>query len=141
MNKSKFLTLLIVGLLISNGILLFMFMNGPKKHKEPKFIIIDNLHFDKEQILKYELCIQKHRNAINDNEAKMNNLRKDLYKQLKFQYDTISVDSLVSKIASQQYLSEQLTYNHFLEIKNICKPSQLNDFDELTNRISNLFSE
>ena len=38
MNKSKFLTLLIVGLLISNGILLFMFMNGPKKHKEPKFI-------------------------------------------------------------------------------------------------------
>ena len=141
MNKSKFLTLLIVGLLISNGILLFMFINRPKMHSEPKFIIIDNLHFDKEQILKYELCIQKHRNAINENEAKMNNLRKDLYEQLKFQYDTILVDSLVSKIANQQYLSEQITYNHFLEIKNLCKTSQLKDFDKLTNKISNLFSE
>lgn len=141
MNKSKFLTLIIVGLLISNGILLFMFINGPKNHKGPKFFIIENLHFDKEQIVKYELFIQNHRNAINSNEAIMNNLRKDLYKQLKFQNDTNVVDSLIAKIAKQQYISEQINYNHFLEIKNICKPSQLNDFDELTNRISNLFSE
>jgi protein CpxP len=140
MNKSRFLILIIISLLISNGILLFMFLNGPKMHNSPKSVIIDKLHFDKEQIKKYEVFIQKHRKAISYNEATMNKLRNNLFEQLNYQQDTAKVDSLISVIARQQYLAEKINYKHFLEIKYLCKPTQQMYFNELTNEITNLFS-
>jgi protein CpxP len=140
MNKSKFQTLLIVGLLISNGILFFMLTKEHKRKDGPKSIIIDKLHFDKEQVEKYEVYIQQHRKTINANEAKMNQFRSNLFEQLNYQQDAAKIDSLISIISRQQYLAEKINYNHFLEIKRLCKPSQQKDFNELTKEIVNLFS-
>ena len=135
MSKSKFLKLIILGLLISNAIVVFMLINGRDKKNGPKNIIIEKLHFDKEQIKNYESYIQQHRKAINENE-----IRSELYQQLKHQQDTSKVDSIISIIANQQIIAENINYNHFLEIKKLCKPSQKEDFDELTTKIAKLFS-
>ena len=140
MSKSKFFKLIILGLLISNAIVVFMLINGRDKKNEPKNIIIEKLHFDKEQIKNYESYIQQHRKAINENEMTMNKLRSELYEQLKHQQDTSKVDSIFSIIANQQIIAENINYNHFLEIKKLCKPSQKEDFDELTTEIAKLFS-
>ena len=140
MNKSKFLTTIIIGLLVSNGILLFMFFNGPKINKEPKSIIIDKLNLDKEQIKQYEIYIHQHRKAINENETTLKILRSNLYTQLKYKLDTTKIDSLIGFIARQQGAVEHINYKHFIEIKNLCKPSQEKDFNELTNEIVSLFS-
>ncbi len=140
MNKYKFLILVIIGLLLSNGVLFFMLIKSHQRKGGPKNIIIDKLHFDKEQIKDYEVYIQQHRKATNDNEETMNKLRSNLFKQLKYEQDTAKVDSLILIIAKQQYIAEKINYNHFLEIKRLCKPSQQKDFDELTNEIANLFS-
>ena len=140
MNKFKFLKLIIIGLLVSNGILLFMLTKEHIRKGGPKTIIIEKLHFDKEQIKKYENYIQQHRKAINANEAALNKLRSTLFEQLKYKQDNTKIDSLISKIAKQQNLAEKINYNHFLEIKRLCKPSQQKYFDELTIEITNLFS-
>lgn len=141
MNKYKFLTIMIIGLFISNGILFFMLIKGHhKKGDGPKNIIIDKLHFDTEQIKKYEVYIKQHRKAVHENEATMNKLRTNLFEQLKYQQDANKVDSLISVIAKQQYVAEKINYRHFLEIKSLCKPSQQKDFNELTSEIANLFS-
>jgi len=140
MNKFKFLKLIIIGLLLSNGILLFMLIKEHTRRDGPKTIIIEKLHFDKEQIKNYETYIEKHRKAIDNNEAILNKLRSTLFEQLKYQQDTTKIDSLISKIAMQQNLAEKINYNHFLEIKRLCKPSQQKYFDELTTEIANLFS-
>lgn len=140
MNRYKFFILIIIGLLISNGVLLFMFINGPRIGKGPKDEIISKLHFDEGQIKNYEVYIQKHRNLINDNEDKMNELRSQLYQKLSYQQDNHQIDSLLSKIASQQYVAEKINYDHFLAIKGLCIPSQQNDFNKLTKEIANLFS-
>jgi periplasmic protein CpxP/Spy len=140
MNKSKFLKFIILGLLISNGILVFMLINGRYKKDGPKNIIIEKLHFDSEQIKNYESYIAQHRKAINANEIAMNKLRGDLYLQLKHSQDTAKVDSLISIIANQQTVAEHINYNHFLEIKKLCKPSQKEAFDNLTSEIVKLFS-
>jgi hypothetical protein len=140
MNKSRFLTTIIIGLLVSNGILLFMFFNGPKSNKEPKSIIIDKLNFDKEQIKQYDVYIVQHRKAINENETAIKILRSNLYTQLKYKLDTTKIDSLIGFIARQQGAVEHINYKHFIEIKNLCKPSQEKDFNELTNEIVSLFS-
>jgi hypothetical protein len=117
-----------------------MFFNGPKSNKEPKSIIIDKLNFDKEQIKQYEIYIQKHRKAINENETAIKILRSNLYTQLKYKLDTTKIDSLTGFIARQQGAVEHINYKHFIEIKNLCKPSQEKDFNELTNEIVSLFS-
>ncbi len=140
MNKYKFLILVIIGLLLSNGVLFFMLIKSHQRKGGPKNIIIDKFHFDKEQIKNYEVYIQQHRKATNNNEETMNKLRSNLFKQLKYEQDTAKVDSLILIIAKQQYIAEKINYNHFLEIKRLCKPSQQKDFDELTNEIAHLFS-
>ena len=140
MNRLKFLTILVVGLFISNGVLFFMIMKEHQGKEGPKNIIIKSLHFDKEQIRKYEVLIQKHRNAINDNEKLMRNLRSKLYLNLQNEPNQNLVDSFISKISTQQSVADNINYNHFLEIKQLCKPNQQKDFNELTNEIVNLFS-
>ena len=114
MSKSKFFKLIILGLLISNAIVVFMLINGRDKKNGSKNIIIEKLH--------------------------LNKLRSELYQQLKHQQDTSKVDSIISIIANQQIIAENINYNHFLEIKKLCKPSQKEDFDELTTKIAKLFS-
>lgn len=140
MNKMKFLIAVIIALVISNIIILFLLIKEHSQEGGPKNIIIDKLHFDKEQVNNYETYIQQHRRSINDNEALMNKLRSDLYKQLKNQQDSTIIDSMIFKIAMQQSVAEHINYNHFLEIKKMCKPNQKKDFDELTNEIAQLFS-
>ena len=82
MNKSKFLLLIIAALVISNGVLLFGWINGPKSHKEPREIIIKKLHFDDSQIAQYEILISQHQKNIRENETQINQYRKELYQQL-----------------------------------------------------------
>jgi len=140
MNKSKFLILLIIGLLISNGILLFIVAKDQLMKAGPKNIIIKKLHFDKEQIKNYEVYIRQHRKAINKNETVMNTLRSNLYEELNYSDNNSKIDSIISNIAKQQITAEHINYNHFLEIKRLCKPTQQKDFNELTMEIVNLFS-
>lgn len=140
MNKIKFLTIIIIGLVISNGILLFMLTKDQLSKGGPKNLIIKKLHFDKEQIKNYEVYIQKHRKDINDNETVMNTLRSNLYKELNNSNNITKIDSLIAIIGKQQTIAEQINYNHFLEIKKLCKPNQTKDFEKLTTEIANLFS-
>jgi len=140
MSKSKFLIIIIIGLLLFNGILFFMLFKDHKRKEGPKNFIIEKLHLNDGQIKRYESYIQQHRKAINANELKMNTLRSNLYAELKYSDNSTKIDSLIAAIGTQQIVSEHINYNHFLEIKHICKPNQKNDFDELTNEIANLFT-
>ncbi len=138
MNKSKFLLLIIVVLLLINVVLVFQYFNRHKR--DPKTFIIEKLHFDKEQQEKYEVYVQKHRKDVNENEAILNRQKSALYATLQKEMDSALVDSFLTVIVAQQYVAEQINYQHFLEIKNLCKPEQQADFNELTHEITHLFS-
>ena len=74
MSKSKLLSIAVIGLLVINlGILAFLFTrkppnppkDGPGRSQEgPKKIIIERLHFDKDQAAQYEQIIKEHQEAI-----------------------------------------------------------------------------
>lgn len=142
MNKSKFLIAVIVVLFISNGILFFMFLKAPERHEGPKQIIIEKLGFDKNQVIQYEKLIQKHRQYVRDNELKMNELRTDLYSHLmSADSDSFDFESMILNISKQQALAEKINFSHFLEIKKLCKPEQMQRFELLTKEIAELFSK
>jgi hypothetical protein len=141
MNKSKFHLLIIIVLLIGNVVLLFLLFNPLNKQGEgPKYYIINALKFDEIQSLKYEKEIGIHRELTNLNEEKMNELRNSLYQQLMYSQNKRVTDSLISLIGEQQMLAEQINYNHFLKIKDFCKPHQIRDFQSLTKEIAQLFA-
>ncbi len=140
MNKNKFYTWIIVGLLISNAILLFFHLNRPNHKMRPKEIVVDRLKFDNEQVKAYELIIEKHKSVAEANNDKIKALKNELYDTLNGQLDSIKNDSLNNAISTCFKNIEVNNYNHFLEIKQICKPTQLNDFKLLTEELTNIFS-
>jgi protein CpxP len=139
-NKTRFFIVLIIVLLISNSVLLFLVMTAPGGGNKPKEQIINELHFDDAQIKQYEVYIKEHRTAIREQNNIMNSLRKKLYLQLNENQNPRIIDSIIILIAEHQYSIEEINYNHFLEIKKLCKPSQIIYFETLSSNIADLFS-
>ncbi len=139
-NKTRFFIVLLFVLIISNSVLLFLVMTAPDRGNRPKEHIIKELHFDDAQIKQYEVYINEHRSAIREQNNKMNGLRKKLYLQLNENQNPKLIDSIIILIAEHQYAMEEINYNHFLEIKKLCKPSQIIYFESLSSNIADLFS-
>ena len=141
MSKTKLLTFSVIALLLLNfGILAFLFLSGPnKRNHEPREVIIHELHFDKNQIVDYDKLISVHKEKIKNLNDSIKNCKNELYSKLKTAQNKSVNDSLFIKIAHFQAQIEQTHYNHFLDIKKLCKPNQLEDYNELTTKLSEMF--
>ena len=147
MNKSKILSLLVIVMLIINiGIIsYFVFMNKENsishQKRMPREIVIEKLSFNQEQIAAYDVTIKRHQNAIRTLDDSIRNKKNQLYSRLKNNASEIDKnDSLVIELGNYQKQIETTHFNHFIEIKNICKPEQLDDFNSLTSELSKIFS-
>jgi periplasmic protein CpxP/Spy len=140
MNKNRFYQIVIAALLILNIVLLFLHFSRPERPVRPRNIIIERLHFDKNQIEQYEALIDKHHELIITNEVEINKVKDELYQQLIQPYDSLKVDSLSKNMADLQKKAEMMNFRHFQDIKKICKPEQLPYFEKLTNELTKLFS-
>jgi len=153
MNKTKLLTIAIIGLLLLNfGILGVMFFGksphppmhppqGGPKGEGPKQIIIERLHFDSMQQKDYELLVVEHRNKTDELHEASKKLHDDLYSLLK--NDSINQqqsDLLILEIADNQKAIENLNLDHFNAIKKLCKGEQVGHFNELVDELGRLFS-
>jgi periplasmic protein CpxP/Spy len=140
MNKNRFYQIVIAALLMLNIVLLFLHFNRPERPVRPRNIIIERLHFDKNQIEKYEALIDKHHELVMTNEVEINKVKDELYQQLIQPYDSLKVDSLSKNMADLQKKAEMMNFRHFQDIKKICKSEQLPYFEKLTNELTRLFS-
>jgi len=151
MKTNKFYLIIIVALLCCNLVLVFFLLNGPQKGPnnrpmggpgmhEPKRVIIDKLHFDDAQVMQYEEVIEAHFKSISDYDRQINGLKKTLYIQLKSPKEETNQSIILNQIGEIQEQIEQTHFNHFLEIKNICRPDQMDDFDALSEELVRLFN-
>lgn len=152
MEKTKLLTITVIGLLVLNlATLGFLFISGPKGHKQPhdrpegrqipREIIINRLHFDVNQQKDYDKIIQWHRGEIKKLDSEIREAKIELYSQLKeSQLDLKVKDSLIAVINTNQKQIEITHFKHFEEVKKLCNKDQLEDFNELTEELSKLFS-
>lgn len=143
MNKIKLLSLIIAGLLISNLVFVFLLFqlsdNLPPK-KERKFLIIEKLHFDQNQIQKFEDLIHEHRKQIHENDRQIRDLKNKLYQTLIQESTTNYRDSIIYEISKVQVKIENINYKHFEDIKNICRADQLDLYKNLTNELASYFA-
>lgn len=146
MNKTKVLGFAVIALSLLNICILgFLFFSkdddGPKGRRMPREIVIDKLHFDKNQIKEYDKIIKKHRQSIKITDDSIRTTRNELYQLLNADsIDFVKRDSLYLKFASFQKQIETTHFNHFIEIKNICKQEQILDFKILTEELSKIFN-
>jgi protein CpxP len=149
MEKTKLLTIAVIGLLLLNlATLGFLFLNGPKGNRpphggkpEPKEIIIEKLHFDANQQKDYENLIQWHRSEITKLDDNIRQAKNELYSQLnQSEVNAKAKDSLITVINSNQKQIEETHFKHFEDIKKLCHKDQMEDFNELTEELSRIFA-
>ena len=143
MNKNKLIRILAVVLLLTNIVLVsFIFMKRPKHpHVEgPRNIIIERLHLDRNQIIKYDELITVHKAKIKSKEKEIVALKNTLYLQLLEKNNQLAVDSISNKIGNVQTEIENIHYRHFEGIHQLCRADQEKYFTGLTKEIAQLFS-
>lgn len=154
MEKTKLLTFTIIALLLLNFCTLgFLFLSsaenhpprhghGPEGRPKPREIIIEKLHFDKEQVVQYDQLIEWHQTTIRETEDKIRKSKNELYLLLNTEpIDEKGKITLIDSLAAYQKQIESTHFKHFGDIKNLCKPNQLKDFEALTEELSGLFSK
>lgn len=148
MDKIKVLTFAVIALLLLNfGTLGFLLITGTKHHprqphREPKEIIIDKLQLDDSQQVVYQKAIEWHRSTIESIDRQTRETKNRLYLQLlKTTVDINTKDSLISVLANNQKQIEQTHFKHFQDIKNLCKPEQMDCFYDLTQELSRIFGK
>ena len=152
MNKTKLLTLAVLALLLLNfgllGYFLYykssyhFFSNNREQKGGPKEIIIKKLHFDAIQTRDYQKLIDSHRLQIRTIEEKIRNSKNELYSLLKeSDFNIKNETAIIDSLSSYQSQIELVHFKHFQDIKKLCKKDQLQDFNELTEQLSKLFSK
>ncbi|MEZ4690304.1 MAG: hypothetical protein R3A12_09035 [Ignavibacteria bacterium] len=151
MTKIKLLSIAVIGLILINLVLLtFLFLRKPPPHppdrqpplserRGPAEMIIKELHFDKDQVSQYEKLIDVHKNTIKELDDSIRITKNDLYKTLEND-NTSEKDSLVNRLSNLQKQIETVHYDHFADIKKICRPDQINYFNELISKLAEFFS-
>lgn len=143
MNKVKLYGLLSIVLLIINiSLIWFLVANNlnQKRGEAPKRFIIEKLHFDSSQVQAYDKLIKWHRENINAADAKVKTLKEELYVCLQAEDKSAMADSLMQEIGKEKVHIEQIHYQHFIDIKKLCKANQLNDFNGMTTELARLFA-
>lgn len=149
MSKVRILSIALFGLIVINLILLaFYFYNKPPNpsnekppvsKRGPQDLIIKQLHFDKDQVFQYEKLIDDHRKIIKVLEDSISITKNELYLTLE-SGNTSEKDSLISRLANLQKEIEFVHYDHFTDIKKICKPDQLVYYNELISNLADFFN-
>ena len=142
MSRTKLVSILAVGLLLSNLVLVgyILFRKPPRPDREgPRRIIIEKLHFDEAQQKQYDDLIFWHRTEIGKAEDAVMQLKGQLYQKLSGT-DTTGKDSLIIELGKMQEHIEQVHFKHFTDIKHLCRPDQMGYYEKLTHEIAELFA-
>lgn len=142
MNKSKLYGGIAIGLLIINLALIgFMLTRAKQKGQNrpnPKEVVIKKLDFDAEQSAAFEKVIESHRSVMNAKEEEARELKVQLNNLLK-SGDVTTADSIATAIAAKHKEIQLEFFNHFLEVKKICKPDQMEKYDVFVDELNTIF--
>ncbi len=140
---TRFIILVLVALNLS--LILFIYL-GSKNHPHPPHIgpqhhIESKLNFTESQKQEFALIIQKHQKNIRSMEKERFLLKKKLYKLLTIpSINTQPKDSLIDLLSKTNKKVEEIHFNHFLELKAICRKDQLSKFNELSLEFPTYFA-
>lgn len=149
MSKIKILSIAVIGLLLFNAAIVgfliikkpphLLYGRPPIANEGPKEVIIERLNLNGEQITAYDKLITAHRTSIKVLDDSLSELRYNLYQSL-IGITSAREDSIVIRLGEIHQQIELTTYNHFVALKNLCRPDQLDKFNKLTIELADFFA-
>lgn len=147
MSKIKIITYSLIILVVLNlSMILFFMVLKPKECRDhrrgPRKMIIEKLHLDTKQQEVFEAMVELQIVKVKKNEKEIIATKENLYHLLNQpQIDLKVKDSLIEVLGNLQKEIENARFNHFKEVKKICKtPEQQEGFKELTFELAKIFS-
>jgi hypothetical protein len=129
MKKESFWKILVLVLLFVNiGTLGFLVWDRPKEARppgKPDYLIIEGLHLDKDQIVRFEILKKQHRQSMDSLEEIEKGIRKNIFSEIQKGdgNDSVQQENLkqISAIRSSRDL---ITVAHFKDLYLLCTPEQ-----------------
>ena len=142
MNKTKFLSILVMLLVVSNlALILFVLLRKPPRKEGPQAVIIERLHLDETQQKSYSELVKTHRKIISETQDSILIVKEQLYATLINPPKTNEKDSLVRLLGDLQIRIENTHYQHFIDLKKICRTEQQGYFEAFSKDITTLFPQ
>lgn len=144
MNKITLLTVAVVGLLLLNaGLLVFMFTKrppmGPPRGEgkgSAAGVIIEKLKLDAQQQLQFAALRKQHRDQMEKIQEEDRESHRNYFELLKQDNpDHQKADSLATLISEHNKQIQQVTFNHFEQLRKICTAEQKQLFDSSIDEI------
>lgn len=149
MEKTKLLTIAVIGLLLLNlGTLLFLLLQkpgppvhgGPPPHERPSAIIIRTLELDEQQQEQFMELRDAHREKADQLEEQRMHLQRQLFDLLRQpQPNQAAADTLAAQIAALQQQMVLHNFRHLGELRTILRPGQMDNYEELTEQMASFF--
>ena len=138
MKKSTLQKIVVIVLFLGNCFFIADVLMRPPhpKHDGPRNEIITILHFDNQQIEKYDQLIKQHQKDIRNADRELIVAKNKLYKNL----DQPLNDSLLQCVLDKQAKIEKIHFAHFQDIKSLCKSNQFVYFKQFNKKIADLFT-
>ena len=100
-------------------------VNPAEKQNRIQHILKQELGFDETQVEQYLKLREKHRKVTRQLEVEIQELKREMFDEvLKENPQPILSDSLLTLIQTKQSKFEHLTFQHFLDLRNLCGPEQ-----------------
>lgn len=144
MNKVKFLTAAVILLLVLNGAMLFFMFTkrdgrrpGSREGGRPySEFISKQLNFDTIQKAELQKFRDQHKTELEQLRKEDNMLHDSLFAYVKRgAIDSSKIDSVTNLIAANKKQFELTFLKHFLQIRSLCRPEQLELFNKTVDQM------
>jgi periplasmic protein CpxP/Spy len=138
MNNNVLKYLAVFVLLVNVVSLAFFLMNQPPEKPEntrlkPSEMVSQALYFNQEQQVAYKKLHEQHRRTHDNLVKQIDDKRKALYAQ-----NTNAIEAITQEIGLLHQQVEITMYQHFQEVRKICKPEQQVELDKRVVKFAHL---
>ncbi len=143
-NKSRWLIILVIVLLIANTATLFAFWVSRAKHDLPpkgelKDFLVKELNMDSAQQKQFLILREEHRHRVDSLRNEVKQAKEKLFDLAK---DPSATDSIKQNAAAEvSKITEKIdlfTLDHFQKVRALCRPDQQKHFDELLHQMTSM---
>jgi protein CpxP len=147
MEKNRFLTIVIIFLLILNlGTLVFVFVSRNGGHQRPPFreggpanFITQELGFDEQQKTRFNELKKEHQTQMRNMQDSMK-IQRDQFPEIIISDNEARADSITTVIGRYQKQIEMYTYQHFVKVYALCNEDQKKKFSHIIEDILKMMS-
>jgi hypothetical protein len=140
MSRERFLTIAVAFLFLLNlGTIGFLYFNRPQPPRELFRVITKELNFDDQQQEQFFALRDQHRSSMDKLDQAFANILEKYLQLLKENEPSSAIrDSLENALALIEKQKAAVTLKHFQEVKALCRPDQVKNFEGLIPQLSRI---